>query len=209
MTRSRLAALALIGALGIAIALDVPSPTTGSGKQAGPPPESSTGLAGPDPLTGAKVSYSTNRMSSDKPLIFDRVEFDTNGFFDSSQPDRLTVRVAGCYFVEAQITILGWGYARSGRPTDSDPSFGNPSSPNFAIEIKRNGDPNDFVAAENRTNEDAGTAQIGHAMSVECFEAGDYVQLFVTGNRLIESNWPGTGGSLSPVLLLVLVGTAP
>jgi hypothetical protein len=166
-------------------------------------------VAAQAPLTGAKVAYSKNRISSDQPIVFDTVEFDTSGFFDASQPDRLTVPVAGCYFVEAQVTILGWGYARSGLPTDSDPSYGNPPSPNFAIEIKRNGDPHDYVAAENRTNEDTGTAQIGHAMSVECFEAGDYIQLFVTGNRLVESNWPGTDGSLSPVLLMVLVGAAP
>lgn len=163
-----------------------------------------SGVGGPTPVIGAKVSYSKNRLSSALPITFDSVDFDGGGFFDPARPDRLTVAVAGCYFVEAQVTILGWGYGAGGRMTR-----GNPASPSFSMEVRRNGEKDDYVAADNRTNEDPGVAQLGHTATVECFEVGDYIQLFVTPNRLVESNWPNTDGSLSPVLVMVLVGTRP
>jgi hypothetical protein len=193
VNRSRLtilAALVAVIALAVTIGFLGRSPAGGVGVAA--------------PVIGAKVSYTTNRLSTNEPITFDTVDFDGGGFFNPAQPDRLTVAVAGCYFVEAQVTILGWGYGDDGRMTR-----GNPASPEFSIEIKRNGNAGDYVAADNRTDENAGVAQLGHTATVECFDAGDYVQLFVTANRLVESNWPDTGGSLSPVLLMVLLGTKP
>jgi hypothetical protein len=193
VNRSRLATLATLvalAALAVSVGFLGRSPAGGVGEAA--------------PIIGAKVSYTTNRLSTNEPITFDTVDFDGGGFFNPAQPDRLTVAVAGCYFVEAQVTILGWGYGSGGRMTR-----GNPASPAFSIEIKRNGDASDYVAADNRTNEDPGVAQLGHTATVECFAVGDYIQLFVTANRLVESNWPQTGGSLSPVLLMVLLGTEP
>ena len=195
MTRSRLATLALLLALGVTITFLGRSPASG--------------IDGTTPLIGAKVSHSASRISTNAAVTFDTVDFDGGGFFSPSKPDRLTVSVAGCYYVEAQVTILGWGYGRTGRMIRGDPGSGNPESPNFIMEIKRNGSATDYVAADNRTDENAGEAQLGHTATVECFEVGDYIQLFVTPNRMVESNWPKTGGSLSPVLLMVLLGTKP
>jgi hypothetical protein len=193
--RRRLATVTTLAALGVAITLLGRSPAGG--------------IDATTAVIGAKVSQSSSRVSGDRPIRFDTVDFDGGGFFDQSKPDRLTVSVAGCYFVEAQITILGWGYDRNGRMIKGDPGTGNPESPNFIMEIKRNGNASDYVAADNRTDENAGEAQLGHTATVECFEVGEYIQLFVTPNRLVESNWPRTGGSLSPVLLMVMLGTKP
>ncbi len=89
------------------------------------------------------------------------------------------------------------------------PGGGNPASADFIIEIKKNGDPSDFVAADYLSDESPGLALLNHTGSVECFERGEYVQLFVTGNRVIESNWPDTDGSVSPVLYMIYVGSLP
>lgn len=195
MTRSRFATLSVLVAL--AVTLTVLGRTPASGTD------------GTTPVIGAKVSHSASRLSTSAPITFDTVDFDGGAFFNKAKPDRLTVSVAGCYYVEAQITILGWGYGRNGRMIRGDPGSGNPESPNFIMEIKRNGDPTDYVAADNRTDENPGEAQLGHTSTVECFEVGDYIQLFVTPNRMVESNWPKAGGSLSPVMLMVLLGTEP
>lgn len=156
---------------------------------------------------GAKVSYSLNVLHEDaeEPLIFDTIDFETGGdFFQEGTPDRLVVAQTGCYLVEAQITILGSMYG-----PDSLPTVGgnrNPSATNFLISITRNGDPHDLVAATRLTNQNPQVAHLNDATSVECFEQGDYIQLFVApDNRLIESNWPDSGGNLSPVLFLVLL----
>lgn len=160
-----------------------------------------------DNIVGAKVSYDTNRLHTDEsePLTFNVVHFESGGdFFDENQPDRLTVPRTGCYHVQAQVTVLGSGYDESGRQ-----GIGNPPSRDFVIAIKRNGNPTDFVAADYLSNELRISAQLNHTGTVQCFEEGDYVQLFVTGNRFIESNWPATGGSVSPVLYMVYVGSLP
>jgi hypothetical protein len=190
MTRARLPTLGAVVALALVIGLPVREPATG--------------IDTTTPIVGAKVSHSTSRLSTDAPITFDTVDFDGGGFFSPATPDRLTVTMAGCYFVEAQITILGWGYGRGGRMTR-----GNPASPDFLMEIKRNGDPIDYVAADNRTGEDAGAAQLGHTATVACFDVGDYIQLFVTPDRLVESNWPGSDEHISPVLLMVRLGAEP
>jgi hypothetical protein len=104
--------------------------------------------------------------------------------------------------VQAQITVLGSDYNLEGVP-----GGGNPASPDFIIEIKKNGDPDDFVAADYLSDESPGLALLNHTASVECFERGDYVQVFVTGNRVIESNWPDSDGSVSPVLLMIYLGS--
>ncbi len=160
-----------------------------------------------DNIIGAKVSYDANRLHTDEsePLTFNVVHFESGGdFFDPDHPDRLTVPLAGCYHVQAQVTVLGSAYDENGLP-----GRGNPPSRDFIIAIKRNGNPFDFVAADYLSNELRISAQLNHTGTVQCFEAGDYVQLFVTGNRLIESNWPATGGSVSPVLYMVYVGSLP
>lgn len=158
-------------------------------------------------LIGVKVSYDTTFLHTDasEPLTFNVVEFESGGeFFDADRPDRLTVPVDGCYLVQAQITVLGSDYNLEGVP-----GGGNPASPDFIIEIKKNGDPTDFVASDYLSNESHGLALLNHTGSVECFEQGEYIQLFVTGNRVIESNWPDTDGSVSPVLYMIYVGSLP
>ena len=158
----------------------------------------------PAGVVGAKVSYDETRLHTDRsePLTFNVVDFEAGGdFFDESRPDRLTAPVAGCYLIQAQVTVLGSDYNLAGTPEG-----GNPESPDFIIEIKKNGDPEDFVAADFLSSENPRLALLNHTGSVECLDAGDYVQVFVTENRVIESNWPDTGGSVSPVLYMVYVG---
>lgn len=160
-----------------------------------------------DEIVGAKVSYDSNRLHTDEsePLTFNVVHFESGGdFFDPDQPDRLTVPRTGCYHVQAQVTVLGSGYDENGRQ-----GRGNPPSRDFVIAIKRNGNPTDYVAADYLSNELRISAQLNHTGTVQCFAEGDFVQLFVTGNRFVESNWPATGGSVSPVLYMVYVGSAP
>jgi hypothetical protein len=159
-----------------------------------------------DKVIGVKVSYDENRYHADQsdPVEFNVVEFESGGnFFDENQPDRLTVAVPGCYQVQAQVTVLGNGYDIFGEFG----AGGNPPSPEFIIAVTKNGEPHDYVAADYLSNENPTQALLNHTGSIECFEAGEYIQLFVTGNRVIESNWPGTRGSLSPVLYMVFVGS--
>jgi hypothetical protein len=163
------------------------------------------GIQRVEPMIGVKVSHDTTRLHTDRddPITFNTVEFESGGeFFDRDRPDRLTVAVAGCYFVQAQITVLGSDYNLEGVP-----GGGNPASPDFIIEIKKNGDPDDFVAADYLSDESPGLALLNHTGSVECFDRGDYVQVFVTGDRVIESNWPDSDGSVSPVLLMIYLGS--
>lgn len=164
-------------------------------------------IIGAKAIIGAKVSYDESRLHTDQsePLTFNVVEFESGGnFFDEDEPDRLTVAVTGCYLVQAQITVLGSDYNLEGTPQG-----GNPESPHFIIEIKKNGDPDEFVAADYLSDEDGRQALLNHTGSVECFVRGEYIQLFVTGNRVIESNWPDSDGSVSPVLSMVYVGSLP
>ena len=158
-----------------------------------------------DKTIGVKVSHDTNRLHTEysEAVTFNVVEFESGAnFFDENQPDRLTVPMTGCYHVQAQVTVLGSGYDLRGFEF-----MGNPPSPDYSIEIKKNGDPTDFVAADYLTDENPESALLNHTGSVECFQQGDYIQLFVTGNRVIESNWPGTRGSVSPVLYMVYIGS--
>jgi hypothetical protein len=162
-------------------------------------------LSTTEPFIGVKVSYDESFLHADQsePLTFNVVEFESGGnFFDESRPDRLTVPVTGCYLVQAQITVLGSDYNLQGVT-----GGGNPESPSFIIEIKKNGDPDEFVAADFLSDEDPHLALLNHTGSVECFLKGEYIQLFVTGDRVIESNWPDSDGSVSPVLYMVLVGS--
>ena len=158
-------------------------------------------------ITGVKVSHDETLLHTDHsdPLTFNVVEFESGGdFFDMGEPDRLTVAVAGCYLVQAQITVLGSDYNLEGVP-----GGGNPESPDFIIEIKRNGDPEDFVAADFLSDENPRLALLNPTGTLECFQRGDYIQVFVTGDRVIESNWPDSEGSVSPVLWMVYVGSLP
>ena len=158
-------------------------------------------------VIGAKVSNDETRLHADQsePLTFNVVEFESGGnFFDDADPDRLTVAISGCYLVQAQITVLGSDYNLEGVP-----GGGNPESPDFIIEIKKNGDPDEFVAADFLSDENPRLALLNHTGAVECFQRGEYIQVFVTGNRVIESNWPNSDGSVSPVLWMVYVGSLP
>jgi hypothetical protein len=158
-------------------------------------------------IIGVKVSHDETRLHTDQsdPLTFNVVEFESGGdFFDESRPDRLTVPVTGCYLVQAQITVLGSDYNLEGVP-----GGGNPESPDFIIEIKKNGDPDEFVASDFLSDENPRLALLNHTGSLECFVRGEYIQVFVTGDRVIESNWPDSDGSVSPVLYMVYVGALP
>ncbi|MGH3118953.1 MAG: hypothetical protein ACRDQ2_17940, partial [Gaiellales bacterium] len=119
-------------------------------------------------------------------------------------PDRLTAPVDGCYELGAQVTILGDAYGPDSEPATDESQ--NPANPNWWMLIRRNGDPDDYLAAARENPAERHGVAFEETHTVACLEAGDYIQLFVTPDRLVESNWPGTGGSISPVLYLILVG---
>lgn len=144
----------------------------------------------PGEMMGAKVSSWENQTSTADPIVFDHAKWDTAGLWAADQPTRLTIPTDGFYRVEAQVTVLGSGYA------------GSPQSPSWIVAVIRNGDPTDFVCAENRTNENVTGAQLAGCSTVDWFLAGDYVELTVTPGRTVESNWPGRG-NVSPILLMV------
>jgi len=159
----------------------------------------------PAEIVGAKVSLSENVLSDEEAIVFDHVQFEHGGeLFDSRKPDRLTAPVDGCYEIGAQVTILGDAYG-----PDSEPAVDgekNPPNPNWWMLIRRNGVPDDYLAAARENPAERHGVAFDETHTVACLEAGDYIQLFVTPNRLIESNWPGSGGSISPVLYLILIG---
>lgn len=173
-----------------------------------------------DGVVGAKVSYSENRLSDEDAISFDHVHFELGGdLFDPGEPDRLMAPVTGCYEVGAQVTILGDAYDAEGQPVETDGPRGrddraspeadrddaNPPNPSWWMLLRRNGDDDDYLAAARENPAERHGVAFGEAHTVACLDAGDYVQLFVTPNRMVESNWPGTGGSISPVLYMVLI----
>ena len=168
-----------------------------------------------DAVVGAKVSYGENRLSDEDAISFDNVHFEHGGdLFDPDEPDRLTAPVTGCYEVGAQVTILGDAYTEDGLAVEtdgrgpdgeSDRDEVNPPNPHWWMLVRRNGDEDDYLAAARENPAERHGVAFGEAHTVACLNAGDYVQLFVTPNRMVESNWPGTGGSISPVLYMVLI----
>jgi hypothetical protein len=164
-----------------------------------------------DSVVGAKVSYSENRLSDDDAISFDHVQFEHGGdLYDPDEPDRLTAPVTGCYEVGAQVTILGDAYDAEGKAVETDgrgadPDDANPPNPHWWMLVRRNGDEDDYLAAARENPAERHGVAFGEAHTVACLDAGDYIQLFLTPNRMVESNWPDTGGSISPVLYMVLI----
>jgi hypothetical protein len=143
----------------------------------------------PGGFVGAKIGAHANQLTTVAPVTFDHARWDTAGLWDSSEPTRLTIPAAGFYHVEAQVTVLGSGYA------------GSPASPSWVMSVIRNGDATDFVCSETRTDEDETVAQLAGCSTTDWFLAGDYLELSVTPGRTVESNWPGRG-NVSPILLV-------
>lgn len=143
-------------------------------------------------FVGAKIDSSATQLSSAKPIRFDHAKFDTAGMWDATRPTRLTFPDDGFYRIEAQVTVLGSGYA------------GSPASPSWVMSVIRNGDPTDLVCADSQTNEAPTVAQLADCATTDWFLAGDYVELLVTPGRTVESNWPGRG-NVSPVLSVTLL----
>lgn len=143
-------------------------------------------------FVGAKVSAGENQLSTDEPITFDHVTWDTAELWDHDEPQRLTIPSDGFYRIGTQITVLGWGYR------------GSPPSPYWTLSVIRNGDPTDLVCSNTQTDEDPSRAQLADCASTDWFLAGDYVELLVTEGRTVEANWPGRS-NLSPVLIVELV----
>lgn len=141
---------------------------------------------------GAKIGASSNQLSTADPIRFDHAKFDTADMWDADRPTRLTFPADGFYRVEAQVTVLGSGYA------------GSPASPWWVMSVIRNGDSTDFVCADSQTNELPVGAQLAECGTTDWFLAGDYVELMVTPERTVESNWPGRG-NVSPLLSVTLL----
>ncbi len=139
---------------------------------------------------GAKIGADHNQITTEKPVLFDHAKWDTAGFWDASKPRRMTLPRDGFYDVSAMVTVLGSGYK------------GSPASPWWIMTVIRNGDEHDYVCSETRTNENVRNAQLASCSTTDWFVAGDYLQLSVTPDRTVESNWPGRN-NVSPILSAV------
>lgn len=141
----------------------------------------------PDGFVGVRVTNSANQTAAG-PLTFDTVRWDT-GFYDPAQPTRVTFPVSGICEVRAQVTILGTAYF--GPPADS-----------VVLSVKRDGDASAFVAFSRLSNQDPAPAGGLSASTTDWFEAGEYLEVFVSEGLLVEANWPGRS-NVSPVLTVV------
>lgn len=141
----------------------------------------------PEGFRGVRVTHSQNQ-TADGPLAFDTVRWDS-GFYDPSEPTRVTFPVDGICEVRAQVTILGTAYY--GAPADS-----------VVLSVKRDGDPSGFVAFARLSNQDPAPAGGLSASTTDWFEAGEYLEVFVSKGLLVEANWPGRS-NVSPVLTVV------
>jgi hypothetical protein len=141
----------------------------------------------PPDFLGARITSSANQVSTDGPLLFDTVRWDSGDWWDPGQPTRLTFPADGICEVRTQLTILGTLY--HGAPADD-----------VLVTIRRSGDPTAFVAGERHSDQDPAVAGMIEAGTTAWFEAGEYVETFVTPGLTVESNWPGRA-NVSPVLL--------
>lgn len=147
------------------------------------------GIDLPDGFVGARITASHNQESTAGPLVFDTANWDSGGWWDVARPTRLTFPASAICEVRAQVTILGTLY--EGAPADD-----------VTVLVKRDGDPTAFVAYARRTNQDPEPATGLSAATTDWFEAGEYVEVFVTPEGLtVESNWPGRA-NVSPVLVV-------
>lgn len=144
-------------------------------------------------FVGAKISASQNQLTTEDPLTFDHAKFDTADLWDPDEPTQLTVPSDGFYRVTAQMTVLGSGYE------------GSPPAPDVGLEVIRNADPTDFVCVDRLTRQDPTVALHVSCETTDWFLAGDFVEVYVTPDRTVESNWPGRG-TVSPILIIERVG---
>lgn len=136
-------------------------------------------------FVGARITASANQVSTDGPLTFDTTRWDS-GMWDPAYPTRLTFHEDGICEVRAQLTILGTLY--NGAPAED-----------IVLTVRRDGDPNAFVAFARLTGQDPSVATGINAGTTDWFEAGEYVEVFVTPGLTVEANWPGRS-NVSPVL---------
>lgn len=142
----------------------------------------------PTGFVGARVTSSVTQTANG-PLVFDTVRWDSGGAWSSAQPTRLTFPASGIYTVRAQITVLGTAY--DGMPADS-----------VVLSVKRDGDPTAFVAFARLSNQRPEPAGGLNAETTDWFEAGEYVEVFVSEGLTVEANWPGRS-NISPVLTIL------
>lgn len=122
--------------------------------------------------------------------MFDTVRWDSGGWFDQLEPTRLSFPVDAICRVEVAITVLGTAY--DGPPADD-----------ILLSVRRDGDPTAFVAAIRLSDEQPEPAQLLSTSMTDWFEAGEYIEAFVSPPGLIvEANWPGRS-NISPVLTAV------
>jgi hypothetical protein len=159
-----------------------------------------------EPFVGVKVSANANQRSgADGVIEFDHTDFEQGGEFWEAG-GAVLIPYAGCYSITAQVTVLGNGYFPDSSWSGGAPGS-NPSAPNWMIGVTRNGNPLDLLASTSVTNADGGLAQLSDASTVTCLNAGDFIELRVTPDLLVESNWPDTTGSISPNLSLIYEGS--
>lgn len=140
----------------------------------------------PSGFVGARITSTANQTSTGDALVFDKIGWDFGGWFSPDEPTRLTFPMYGICEVRVQLTVLGTLY------------HGAPAS-DVLVTIRRDGDPSAFVAGVRHSDSDPQVAGMVNAATTDWFEAGEYVEVFVTPGLLIESNWPGRA-NVSPVL---------
>ena len=142
----------------------------------------------PADFVGARITSSVNQVATAGGLVFDTVRWDSGGWWDPAAPTRLTVPVDGICEVQAQVTILGTMY--HGAPAND-----------VALTVRRDGDPTAFVAFARQSDERPDPALGLEASTTDWFEAGEYLEVFVTPGLTVEANWPGRS-NVSPVLIV-------
>lgn len=142
----------------------------------------------PEGFVGARITSSVTQVAPEGGLVFDTVRWDSGGWWNPAEPTRLTFPVSGICSVTAQITILGSAY-------------GGALADTVVLSVKRDGDPSAFVAFARYSNQDPAPAGGINASTTDWFEAGEYLEVFVTPGLMVEANWPGRS-NVSPVLVV-------
>ena len=193
-TALRLAVAVALAALAVVLVLYRPGPVTGGGVVPAPDAAAMARDAArvpvlPSGFVGARITSMVNQVSTDGPLVFDTARWDSGGWWDPAEPTRLTFPADGICRVDVHLTVLGTLY--DGAPADD-----------VLVTIRRDGDPNAFVAGVRHSAQDPAVAGMVNAGTTDWFEAGEYLEVYVTPGLTIESNWPGRA-NVSPVLLAV------
>ncbi len=153
---------------------------------------------------GVEISRSENAFSTlNVAFPFDTLRFGLSSMWDSAQPTRINIPLSGLWLVGADITTLGTYY-------------GGTENYGVILEIVKNWCgvettcPHLYadIIGERYGNGSGAFAQMNSTSSIVELQAGDYLELIISGVLLVESN-PGDSGTLSPHFYAYYLGAQP